>query len=182
MPLVRFIDLLLFLILILKFTFLHINQSHSNIWLKILVLRSLKRFTHNRFDEVFFKHTRMQSVYLQIIKDMHMQLHFRFYLWRLKTWKCNLHRHTISKDEWSGLNFNSIWIFAIFSAASKVHFIRLDLQFSFHLNIVNINPLKKLRRQISSHIFETTFVLITIEIRKPNADIFCPRVHSNGKP
>ena len=120
MRLVCFIDLLLFLILILKFTFLHINQSHSNIWLPILVLRSLKRFTHNRLDEVF-KYTRMQMVYLQIIKDMHMQLHFRFYFWRLKTWKCNLHRHVISKDEWSGLNFNSIWIFAIFLAASKVH-------------------------------------------------------------
>ena len=169
--------------LILKFTFLHINQSHSNIWLTILVLRSLKRFTHNRLDEVFFKYARMQSVYLQMIKDVHMQLHFCFYVWRLKTWKCHLHRNTIVKDEWSGLNFNSIWIFATFPAASKAHSILwLDLQFSFHLNNVYVDPLKKLHCQIWSHIFETTFVLITIEIQKPNADIFCPRVHLNGKP
>ena len=63
-----------------------------------------------------------------------------------------------------------------------IHLLRLELQFSFHLNIVKIKPLGKLPCQIRSHIFETTFVLITIEIQKPNADIFSPRVHLNGKP
>ena len=118
--------------LILKFTFLHINQSHSNIWLTLLVLRSLKRFTHNRLDEVFFKYTRMQSVYLQKMKDMQMQLHFRFYVWRLITWKCNVHRNTNMKDEWTGLNLNSIWIFAIFPAASKMHsFVKIGFAILF---------------------------------------------------
>ena len=111
---------------------LHINQSHSNIWLTLLVLRSLKRFTHNRLDEVFFKYARMQSVYLQKMKDMQMQLHFRFYVWRIITWKCNVHRNTNLKDEWTGLNLNSIWIFAIFPAASKMHsFVKIGFAILF---------------------------------------------------
>ena len=162
-------------------------SSHQSISFKHMAydisVKILEKIYTQSVGWSIFKYARMQSVYLQMIKDVHMQLHFRFYVWRLKTWKCHLHRNTIVKDEWSGLNFNSIWIFAIFPAASKVHsFLWLDLQFSFHLNNVYVDPLKKLHCQIWSHIFETTFVLITIEIQKPNADIFCPRVHLNGKP
>ena len=111
-------------------------SSHQSISFKhmayVISVKILEKIYTQPVGWSILKYTRMQSVYLQKMKDMQMQLHFRFYVWRLITWKCNVHRNTNMKDEWTGLNLNSIWIFAIFPAASKMHsFVKIGFAILF---------------------------------------------------